>query len=196
MDASQLHQDVHRIDLDNLFQRFHSNQRTGLTSALVSDARAHYGRNCILPPGPPNYFWLLAKQSLVGFNAFLWLAGVLAIVAYKPLGADTPSMTNLGLGIVIFLVIICNAILNVYQKMKSIKLVASFPKLLPTVARVRRDGIEQQIAAEEIVPGDIILVRVGDKLPADCRFLTCNALKVNRAASFTSNVSVWSILLD
>ena len=44
---------------------------------------------------------------------------------------------------------------------------------------VRRDGREQQILAEQIVPGDIILIRMGDRIPADCRFLSCDELKVN-----------------
>jgi P-type E1-E2 ATPase len=82
------------------------------------------------------------------------------------------------LGIVLFIVIICNSILNVYQQLKSIKIVAAFSKLIPTIATVRRDGKEQQIVADEIVPGDIILVRMGDKVPADCRFISCDSLKV------------------
>ncbi|CAF1691989.1 unnamed protein product, partial [Adineta ricciae] len=69
--------------------------------------------------------------------------------------------------------------LNVYQQLKSIKIVAAFSKLLPTLATVRRDGNEQQVVTDEIVPGDIILIRMGDKLPADCRFIACDGLKVN-----------------
>ena len=56
---------------------------------------------------------------------------------------------------------------------------SNLSKLLPTITTVRRDGREQQIIADEIVPGDIILIRMGDKLPADCRFLVCEGLKVN-----------------
>jgi P-type E1-E2 ATPase len=76
------------------------------------------------------------------------------------------------------LVITCNSILNVYQQLKSIKIVAAFSKLLPALATVRRDGREQQILTDELVPGDIILIRMGDKLPADCRFISCDGLKV------------------
>ncbi|CAF4393127.1 unnamed protein product, partial [Adineta steineri] len=63
----------------------------------------------------------------------------------------------------------------------SIKIIASFSKLSPTTATVRRDGVEQQIPTNELVPGDIILIQTGDVLPADCRFLTCEGLKVNSA---------------
>jgi sodium/potassium-transporting ATPase subunit alpha len=196
VDASRLDQDVHVIPLDSLFQRFHTDQGTGLSTTFVPDAQAQYGSNRITPPQPPGYFWLVCKQLFIGFNSILWLAGVLAFITYQPLGAPTPSITNLALGVVLFLVIIDNATLNVYHEIKSIKIVASFSKLLPIIATVRRDGIEQQIAADEIVPGDIILIRMGDKLPADCRFLVCNELKVNTLfLLFLGNSFVFIVVL-
>jgi len=169
---------VQSIPLNELFQHFHTNPETGLSSDFISDARAQYGVNKLTPPKPPNYFWLLFKQLFTGFNSILWFAGVLAILAYKPLGGPDPSMSNLALGIVIFFVIILNSILNAYQEIKSIKIVAAFSKLLPTLATVRRDGSEQQVVINELVPGDIVLIRMGDKLPADCRFISCDSLKV------------------
>jgi sodium/potassium-transporting ATPase subunit alpha len=169
---------VHSIPLDELFQQFHTDPKTGLSSDFVSYARVQYGENKLTPPKPPNYFWLLFKQLFTGFNSILWFAGILAILAYEPLGGSDPLITNLAIGILIFIVIISNSILNAYQEIKSIKIVASFSKLIPHLATVRRDGREQQVLTEEIVPGDIILIRMGDKLPADCRFLSCDGLKV------------------
>ncbi|CAF1046094.1 unnamed protein product [Rotaria sordida] len=170
---------VHMIPLEKLFQRFHTNPTTGLASNFILDARTQYGDNKLTPPKPPNYFWLLFKQLFAGFNSILWFAGIIAILAYKSFGAIHPDPSNLALGILIFIVIILNSILNSYQEIKSIKIVTSFSKLLPTLATVRRDGTEQQILTDEIIPGDIILIRMGDKLPADCRFISCDNLKVN-----------------
>ncbi|CAF1214539.1 unnamed protein product [Adineta steineri] len=178
---SRLDQDVHVIPMESVFRRFHSDQRFGLSTAFVHDAQLHYGTNQITPPRSQNYFWLLFQQLFMGFNSILWLGGILALIAYQPLGGSNPSITNLGLGIVLFLVIICNASLNIYQKLKSIKIIASFSKLSPTTATVRREGVEQQIPTNELVPGDIILIQMGDVLPADCRFLTCEGLKINSA---------------
>ncbi|CAF3355217.1 unnamed protein product [Rotaria sp. Silwood2] len=179
VDRSRLEQDVHIIPLDDLYKRFHTNPRDGLSAAAIADAQAQYGQNKITPPKPPSSLWLLFKQLFMGFNTILWVAGIFAFLAYKPFGNPYPSVTNLALGIVLVLVITCNSILNVFQEIKSIKIVASFSKLLPTIATVRRDGREQQIVADQIVPGDIILVRMGDKLPADCRFFICEGLKIN-----------------
>jgi len=177
--GSSLDQDVHMIPLDDLFRRFHTDPHHGLSTDYVPDARTQYGDNKIPPPKSPSYFWLLFSQLFMGFNSILWIAGVFAFLAYKPFGEPTPSITNLATGVVLFLVITCNAILNLFQEIKSIKIVASFSKLLPTIATVRRDGIEQQIVADQLVPGDIILIRTGDKLSADCRFLVCDGLKVS-----------------
>jgi sodium/potassium-transporting ATPase subunit alpha len=176
--GSGLDQEVHIIPLNDLFKRFHTNPRHGLSTTFVHDVQAQYGTNTIPPPKPPNYCWLLFSQLFMGFNSILWVAGIFAILAYEPFGAPTPSITNLALGGVLFLIITCNSILNLFQEIKSIKIVAAFSKLLPTIATVRRDGIEQQIVADQLVPGDIILIRTGDKLPADCRFLVCDGLKV------------------
>jgi sodium/potassium-transporting ATPase subunit alpha len=178
VDRSRLEQDVHIIPLEELYNRFHTNPSTGLSASSIPDARAQYGDNKLTPPKPPNYAMLLIKQLFMGFNLILWFAGVLAFLAYKPFGNPAPSISNLALGVVLFLVITVNSVLNVYQEIKSIKIVAAFSKLLPTLATVRRDGSEQQVVINELVPGDIILIRMGDKLPADCRFISCDGLKV------------------
>ncbi|CAF1191376.1 unnamed protein product [Adineta steineri] len=179
VDKSRLEQDIHIVPLDQVFTRFHTDPRNGLSDNFVSDSRAQYGSNKITPPKQPCYFWLLFKELFMGFNCILWFGGILAFLAYKPFGEPNPSITNLALGVVLILVITCNSILNVYQQLKSIKIVAAFSKLLPMLTTVRRDGRQQQILTDELVPGDIILVRMGDKLPADCRFISCDGLKIN-----------------
>lgn len=178
VDKARLDQDVHIIPLNKLFRRFHTDPRVGLSEDSVPDTRAQYGNNKLTPPKQPSYVWLLIKELFMGFNCILWFAGILAFLAYKPFGEPNPPITNLALGVVLLIVITCNSILNVYQQLKSIKIVAAFSKLLPTLATVRRDGREQQIITDELVPGDIILIRMGDKLPADCRFISCDGLKV------------------
>ena len=178
VDQSRLEPDVHIIPLEDLFKRFHTDPRVGLSENFIPEVRAQYGSNKLTPPKQPSYVWLLFKELLMGFNCILWFAGVLAFLAYKPFGEPNPSITNLALGVVLLIVIICNSMLNVYQQLKSIKIVAAFSKLLPTLATVRRDGRERQVVTDELIPGDIILVRMGDKLPADCRFISCDGLKV------------------
>ena len=197
IDRSRLAEDIHIIPLDEVYRRFQTNPRTGLSSQFVVDARVQYGENKLMPPKQPSYVWLLFKELFMGFNCILWFAGVLAFLAYKPFGNPNPSITNLALGVVLFIVITVNSILNVYQQLKSIKIVAAFSKLLPTLATVRRDGQEQQVLTSELVPGDIILIRMGDKLPADCRFIQCDGLKVTTIQLVLSlTLTLFFCLLD
>jgi sodium/potassium-transporting ATPase subunit alpha len=83
------------------------------------------------------------------------------------------------LGVILVLVIILNALFNFYQEVKSMKIVASFSKMQPTIATVKRNGVEIQLNAEELVPGDIVRIRLGEKIPADCRLISCDDLQVN-----------------
>jgi sodium/potassium-transporting ATPase subunit alpha len=85
----------------------------------------------------------------------------------------------LGLGVVLILVIVSNALFNFYQEMKSLKIVASFSHMQPMITTVKRNGLEMQLNAEELVPGDIVRIRIGEKVPADCRIITCDSLQVN-----------------
>lgn len=49
----------------------------------------------------------------------------------------------------------------------------------PTIATVKRNGTEIQVNAEELVPGDIVRIRLGEKVPADCRLISCDDLQIN-----------------
>ena len=126
VDKARLEQDAHIIPLADLFQRFHTSHQGGLPTDSVPEALVHFGSNKLTPPKPPNYFWLLFKELFMGFNTILWVAGILAFLAYKPFAEPNPSITNLALGVVLILVVTFNSILNVYQQIKSIKIVAHY----------------------------------------------------------------------
>ena len=171
--------DIHIISLDDLYKRFHTDPRQGLSASSVVDARARYGENKFTQPKSASFLSLLFKELFIGFNIILWVAGVFAFLAYKPLGEPHPSIANLALGVILAVVIVSNSLLNVYQQLKSMKIISSFSTLLPTLVTVRRDGRMIPIVVDQIVPGDIICIRAGDKLPADCRFLICEGLTVS-----------------
>lgn len=164
--------DPRSMSLDDLYEFFCTDPRQGLSSAAVADARVRYGANRVTPPTSPSFFWLIFKELFIGFNIILWVAGIFAFLAYKPFGEPNPSIANLALGVILALVIISNSLLNVVQEIKSSRMISSFSNSFSTVVTVRRDGRERSIAADQLVPGDIILLRAGDTLPADCRFLS------------------------
>lgn len=84
--------------------------------------------------------------------------------------------------VVILLVVVFNAVLGFYQEHRAEATLAALKKMLAQSARVRRDGRMQQIPAEELVPGDIVLLEAGDRVPADGRVLVAHNAEVAEAA--------------
>ncbi|HEX6033744.1 MAG TPA: cation-transporting P-type ATPase, partial [Anaerolineales bacterium] len=84
-------------------------------------------------------------------------------------------------GIAIWMVNIINGAFSFWQEFKAEKATEALRKLLPSYARVRRDGEEQRILAEELVPGDVILLEEGDRISADARLVDENELRVDQS---------------
>jgi Ca2+-transporting ATPase len=83
--------------------------------------------------------------------------------------------------IVIFVIVIACAILGLYQEFKAEKAVEALKKIAALTARVIRKGEEVEIPARDIVPGDIVVLKTGDKVPADCRLIEEMNLRVDEA---------------
>jgi magnesium-transporting ATPase (P-type) len=114
------------------------------------------------------------------FMILLNCAGILSCIAY---GLDTTVPLNLYIGIVLFVVTFLSCLFTFIQEGKSDSVMASFDKLLKAPkTSVRRGNREMQVDAIHVVPGDIVLLRSGFKVPADCRIVYCNGLKVEQSS--------------
>ena len=83
------------------------------------------------------------------------------------------------MGAILLFVTFFNTYLDFYQEYKSAQILKSFMKLVPTNATVIRNGVKKEIATAEILPGDLISIQNGDKVPADVRVIYINGeLKV------------------
>lgn len=82
----------------------------------------------------------------------------------------------------IFLVVIINSLVSFIQENKAENSLRALKNAIKTKARVLRQGKEQEILSEDLVPGDIIILRAGDKVPADARLIKTNNLKINEAS--------------
>lgn len=107
----------------------------------------------------------------------LWLgAGLSFLSEYL-----NPGQGMLVLGVAITAVIFINAVFTFTQEYRAEKALESLKRLLPFHVRVIRDGREREIPSEGVVPGDVILIGEGDKIPADARLIETSYLKVNNA---------------
>lgn len=117
-----------------------------------------------------------------GFGALLLGGGILCIVSWKPLGEPQPAPANLALGVVLLLVFWIQAGFNAWQDWSSSRVMDSINTMLPDFCLVLRGGEQTEISATDLVPGDIVYVKMGNKIPADLRLVEVSAdLKFDRS---------------
>lgn len=136
---------------------------TGLSDADAAQRLREAGPN-ILPKVPSLPLWLkLIAQFTHFFALLLWVAAAISFLA----AWLDPASNMLAIGWAIVVVIVLNGLFGFYQEFRTEKSLEALRNILPLMATVRRGGIERSILAEELVSGDIIVLKEGDKIPAD-----------------------------
>uniref|UniRef100_A0A672SH77 Sodium/potassium-transporting ATPase subunit alpha-1-like n=1 Tax=Sinocyclocheilus grahami TaxID=75366 RepID=A0A672SH77_SINGR len=156
----------------------------GLSSSRAKEILARDGPNALTPP-PTTPEWVkFCKQLFGGFSTLLWIGAILCFLAYgiQAASEDEPANDNLYLGIVLAAVVIITGCFSYYQEAKSSKIMESFKNLVPQQALVVRDGEKNSINAEEVVAGDLVEVKGGDRIPADLRIITAHGCKVDNSS--------------
>ena len=141
----------------------------GQTEATARLARS--GPNVLAEAKSRSALSILAHQFASLMVGLLVAATLLAFV-----------MRNTVEGIAIAMVIVLNALIGFVTEWKAARTLAGLRRQVVTVARVRRDGQEHQIPAADLVPGDIVVLASGDRVPADGRVLDAVRLRVDEAA--------------
>ncbi len=156
-----------------------SDLELGLTAEAVASRYETYGRN-ELPVKPGKPFWL---RLLLQFHQPLLYILLVAGLIKAFLG----SWTNAA---VIWGVTVLNAIIGYVQEAKAEGAIASLAKAVTTEATVVREGQKLQIPSQNLVPGDVVLLTSGDKVPADLRLLKTTNLQVDESALTGESVPV------
>ena len=161
--------DWHTITPEELFSRLSIEPSRGLSNEQIKRRLAEYGRNVPSPP-PTHHFKTIFGYFFRGFGSILLLGSILVFVCWKPLG-EPPTTANLALAIVLLAVFMIQAGFNAWQDWSSSKVMASIITMLPENSLLMREGVQTPTVASEIVPGDILFLKAGNKLPADVRFV-------------------------
>lgn len=161
--------DLHTLKTDEVLKHFNSSLQ-GLTQTEVESRQVIYGKNRLPLQHIPSALEIFIRQFKNPLIYILLAAGgiSLAIGDFK----DT---------LFIFIVIFLNAAIGTFQEWKSEHRAAALQNLLKIYAHIKRDGREEQVLAEELVPGDIVFLESGFKVPADIRLLQVNNLTVDEA---------------
>jgi len=165
----ELEMDSHKGTIDEITKRLGTNVNTGLTTARAAEIMARDGPNQLTPPKTTPEWVKFCTQLFGGFSLLLWIGAILCFVAYsiQASTAEDPPGDNLYLGIVLTAVVVVTGCFSYYQEAKSSKIMESFKSMVPQYALVVRDNQKINVHAEELVVGDVIEVKFGDRVPAD-----------------------------
>ncbi|MFH2028020.1 MAG: HAD-IC family P-type ATPase [Nanoarchaeota archaeon] len=169
--------DEHKITIEEFYKQ-HGSSEKGLTLEQVKERQKEYGLNILETKKKVHPIIKFLKQ-FTNFFALLLIAGSL-LAFFAEFVA--PGEDNLYIGIALLGVVLLNAIFTFIQEYQSEKIMESFRKMLPTMVDVTRDGKRQNLHTKEIVPGDIIFLSEGDKVPADARIIDHNSMKVDNSS--------------
>jgi Ca2+-transporting ATPase len=145
--------------------------QAGLTVDQVSRRRAQHGPN-LLAKGVKPGFWQLFRSQFRDFMVQVLLGAAGLSFA---LGRSKDALLTLA-------VVVGNAVLGVIQEQKAEKSLDALQSMAAPQARAIRDGRPQKVAAQELVPGDVIILEAGDQVPADARLLTTWRFEVEEAS--------------
>ncbi|NWS19701.1 AT12A ATPase, partial [Pachyramphus minor] len=156
----------------------------GLSSARAAEVLARDGPNALTPPKATPEIVKFLKQMVGGFSILLWIGAVFSWISFGiqlAQGAESP-FDNLYLGVVLALVVILTGIFAYYQEAKSTNIMASFSKMIPQQALVIRDSEKKELPADQLVVGDLVEIKGGDRIPADIRLISAQGCKVDNSS--------------
>ncbi|KAK7963997.1 Na/K ATPase alpha 1 subunit [Apiospora saccharicola] len=173
--------DWHKTSITDIQKRLDVDAATGLDPGHAADRLKKHGANKLSPPPNP-WVWKIMGYLFKGFGSILLVGGILVFVSWKPLGEPAPAVANLALGIVLIAVFLIQAAFNAWQDWSSSRVMESITAMLPEASHVIRGGHEVKVSSLDIVVGDVLLLKAGNKIPADVRYLeVSHDMSIDRA---------------
>ncbi len=160
----------HDRSSSEVLRLLNSDKDRGLSVFEAGERLKTYGKNAL--PHAKKKHWLVALAG--HFNDVLMLILFVSAVISFFIG-DAKD------GSVILLIILANGLMGFFQETKADNAIEALRKLSVAQAKVVRDGVSQIIDATEVVPGDILILETGDKVPADARLIEAVQLKVSES---------------
>jgi magnesium-transporting ATPase (P-type) len=159
----------HAMEVDEALANLDS-RRAGLDQEEARQRKTRFGPNSLSPPPPPNPLFRLLAQFNSALIYFLLAAAAAALMLGHLVDA----------AVVLFVVLI-NALVGFVQEGKAEQALGAIRDLIAPHATVLRDGGRQTVAASDVVPGDVLLLEAGDRVPADLRIVRARGLTIDEA---------------
>lgn len=180
-------EDVNMTDLQNAFMMpddqveevLTTSKEKGLTDEEAAARIKKYGANEIAKVKRDSLLIIFLRQYNQPLIYVLLFAAIVTLIMKEHVDS-----------LVIFAVVILNGIIGFAQEAKAVKALESLAETIETEASVIRSGRKMKISSKQLVPGDIVFVQSGDKVPADLRLFQTNQLKIQEAALTGESVPV------
>jgi len=169
----------HAISAEETLKALRSNSHRGLSGDDVRRRLEEYGPNELRKEEKPSAFALLLGQFKNLLIIILLAATILSLLVGEVLDA-----------VMIAAIVLLSAVLGFIQEYKAEQALEALKKLLSPTITVLRDGKEEEIPSRELVPGDVILLEAGDKIPADARVVEVRSLECDEAALTGESIPV------
>ncbi len=167
---------IQDIPVGQVFDFLHSRPE-GLTLTEVAERLREIGPNAIETRRRHQWLGSLGRQFTNFFTILLYIAASLCFVADRVQPGENMDV----LGWALLGVAVLNGLFGFIQEYRAERAMDELQKLLPQRVTVQRAGCEETVAAEQLVPGDVLKIAEGDRIPADGRLIDCQDLVVNNA---------------
>ncbi len=178
--------EYHALPLDDVLRNLNVDPNKGLSDSDAQKRLQLFGPNTI--PKIKGSIWKMYLAPILNWLINIYLLSSFALVALALLFPTENS--EIGQALFWLAIVAVNAIVAVFQQFRAQKKLEALEKLSTGDARILRNGSEKNIAPDELVPGDIIILEQGDRIPADSRILSCSNLTANEASLTGESVPV------
>ncbi|MFQ5488059.1 MAG: cation-translocating P-type ATPase, partial [Gammaproteobacteria bacterium] len=161
----------HSLAVREVLQRLASEPEEGLSQSSAAQRLAQSGPNILRAVKKTPWYTVLLRQFVDVLIFILLLAAAISF-----------AIGEIGDALTIMAIVILNGILGFVQEWKAENALAALQRMLAPRCTVVREGQEQEIKARDLVPGDIVLLEIGGRVPADLRLIEALNLKVDESA--------------
>jgi P-type Ca2+ transporter type 2C len=159
------------LSADDVVARLGADPAGGLSASKAAELLASNGSNA-LPGEPPVPGW---KRFLAQYRSYMQIILVVA-------AGVSFAIKEFSTGVLLLLITLLNSVMGLRQEGKAESAMNALKSMMKATARVRRDGVESEIPAEEVVVGDTVLIAAGGSVPADGRIVAASALQIDESA--------------
>ena len=171
--------------IDDVKNYFNTNLKKGISEKEASKRKKIYGENKLKDKKKENIIIKFIKQ----FNDFMIIILIVTSIISVFIAKISGSRDYLD-SIIIMVIVFFNALMGLIQESKAEKSIDALKKMSSPTAIVKRNGDIKVINAEEVVPGDLIVLEAGKFVPADCRLISSNNLQIEESSLTGENINV------